>query len=105
MARRSPLNKLSATFVRTVTDPDKYSDGGQLYLQVQKSKSGNVSKSWLFRYERNGKPDWMGLGAMPGRLCDQVFDVAGALFADPPRPAGSSVGARFDGATCVGAIA
>lgn len=36
-------------------------DGSGLYLQV----SATGSKSWLFRYKRQGRQHWMGLGAYP----------------------------------------
>ena len=50
------LNRLSATFVRSVNVPDNYCDGGGLYLQV----SPTLTKSWLFRYKQR----WMGLGPL-----------------------------------------
>lgn len=53
-------NKLSATFVRTVTKRGHYPDGHNLWLQV--SKSG--TKSWLFRYTLEWKAKVMGLGAL-----------------------------------------
>ena len=36
-------NKLSASFVRSVRDEGRYSDGGNLYLQLS-----NRGKSWIF---------------------------------------------------------
>lgn len=54
---RITRNQLSAPFVRTITKPGKYPDGGNLYLQVKPSGS----KSWLFRYW-TGKDTAMGLG-------------------------------------------
>ena len=33
-----------------------------LYLQVEASPHGGVTKSWLFRYMRDGRPRWHGLG-------------------------------------------
>ena len=57
MAR--PIKKLSAVKVRQEKTPGYYSDGGGLYLQV----GPTGSKSWLFRYTKNKKPEWLGLGA------------------------------------------
>jgi integrase len=51
-------NKLSATFVRSVRREGRYSDGGNLYLQVT-----NGGKSWVFQYQRNGRQRDMGLGS------------------------------------------
>jgi hypothetical protein len=39
-------NKLSASFVRSVRREGRYSDGGNLYLQV-----ANGGKSWVFQYQ------------------------------------------------------
>ena len=40
--------------------PGRYHDGDGLYLQVRAE-----SKSWLYRYKRNGKTCWKGLGTYP----------------------------------------
>jgi integrase len=50
---------LTAAAVTRKTRPGKYSDGGNLWLQV--SKWG--TKSWIFRYSRHGQGRWHGLGA------------------------------------------
>jgi integrase len=50
-------NKLSASFVRSVRREGRYSDGGNLYLQVS-----NGGKSWVFLYQRHGRERAMGLG-------------------------------------------
>jgi hypothetical protein len=51
-------NKLSASFVRSVRREGRYSDGGNLYLQV-----ANGGKSWVFQYQRHGRQRDMGLGS------------------------------------------
>ena len=51
-------NKLSASFVRSVRGEGRYSDGGNLYLQV-----ANGGKSWVFQYQRYGRQHDMGLGS------------------------------------------
>lgn len=58
------LNKLTDVTVRkTDLRPGRYSDGGNLYLNV----SRNRTKSWVFMYSRNKqRRREMGLGAYPG---------------------------------------
>ena len=63
-------NRLSPAFVSSVTEPGTYPDGLGLYLQVTvgETRDGpSVSKSWLFRYSRNGKAHWLGLGPLRAR--------------------------------------
>jgi integrase len=54
------IQKLAALFVGRVKEPGMYADGGGLYLQV--SSSG--AKSWIFRFEINGRERAMGLGSL-----------------------------------------
>jgi integrase len=51
---------LNARQVATLKVPGRYGDGQGLCLQITK---GGV-KSWLLRYERNGRERWMGLGPL-----------------------------------------
>jgi integrase len=51
-------NKLSASFVRNIDRDGRYSDGGNLYLQI-----ANGGKSWIFQYQRHGCRRDMGLGS------------------------------------------
>ncbi|WP_152047822.1 tyrosine-type recombinase/integrase, partial [Aureimonas psammosilenae] len=51
-------SKLSALAVSKMTKPGVYADGNGLYLQV----AAGGSKSWLFRFMRDGKARKMGLG-------------------------------------------
>jgi integrase len=53
-------NKLTARAIATKTKKGRYGDGGGLFLQVYKWGT----KSWLFRYERNGRERAMGLGPL-----------------------------------------
>jgi len=39
-------------------------DGGNLDLEVTVGKSGDISKSWLFRYQLDGSRHWIGLGPL-----------------------------------------
>lgn len=52
------MSKLTAKKVEAITKPGRYSDGGGLYIEVDKSSG----KRWLFRYQLNGKRTAHGLG-------------------------------------------
>ena len=41
-----------------------HADGGGLYLQVTKTVSGQLNKSWLYRYAVRGRERQMGLGSL-----------------------------------------
>jgi integrase len=41
-----------------------HADGGGLYLQVTKTASGRINKSWLYRYAVAGRERQMGLGCL-----------------------------------------
>lgn len=51
--------KLKALEVERETKSGKYADGGGLYLIV----AGPTSKNWAFRYWKDGKERWHGLGS------------------------------------------
>jgi len=54
------IEKLTADKVRRACRPGRLGDGGGLYLQI--TPSGN--KSWIFRYGRQGREHYMGLGPL-----------------------------------------
>lgn len=56
------INRLSDRAVRAKKNKGMYADGGGLYLQV----SAVGSKSWIFRFKRDGRARDMGLGGWPG---------------------------------------
>jgi len=62
MANRTS-NQLSAKFVETTKKLGNHLDGDGLYLQVQEGSRG-ISKSWIFRYQRNKRVREMGFGAL-----------------------------------------
>jgi hypothetical protein len=62
------VNKLSALAVARAARPGYYGDGDGLLLQV----SASGTKSWIFRYKRNGRHKEMGLGSL------RLVDLAGA---------------------------
>src|SRR5215212_8286219 len=53
------MTKLTAASVKHAK-PGRYGDGKGLYLQVKDTGA----RSWLLRYERNGRERWMGLGGV-----------------------------------------
>lgn len=65
-------NKLTALKVTRLTKPGRYSDGGNLYLQVSKANG----KSWLFRVERQAITRWMGLGSARTVSLEQARELA-----------------------------
>src|SRR5437879_4322378 len=53
------INRLSAARVVSELAPGLYGDGGGLWLRV-----AGGSKSWVFRFKRNGRERRMGLGPL-----------------------------------------
>lgn len=71
---------MTALFVRHIHRPGRYSDGGNLYLQVRsrnrKGPKFAVTKSWIFRYVRQGRQTWMGLGPYPDVSLAEARELA-----------------------------
>jgi len=61
-------SRLTALKVARLSKPGRYGDGAGLYLRVAEYPLTNGkqarSKNWIFRYERDGRERWMGLGAL-----------------------------------------
>ena len=55
----SHMSKLTALEVEKQQSPGRYADGNGLYLEVTKAGT----KTWLFRYQLNGKRTQLGLGS------------------------------------------
>lgn len=51
---------LTVKQVAKLTEPGRYFDGNGLVLQIV----SETNRSWLFRYQRNGKERWLGLGPL-----------------------------------------
>lgn len=51
--------RLTALKVKTLNSPGRYPDGHGLYLQVRSPGC----RSWLFRFQKDGRGHWMGLGS------------------------------------------
>jgi len=52
--------------------PGRHGDGAGLYLQVTQSGT----RSWLLRYQLNGRPHWMGLGSAATLTVEQARERA-----------------------------
>jgi integrase len=50
--------------VEAIRAPGRWRVSKNLYLQVEASPAVGVTKSWLFRYMRYGRPRWHGLGSV-----------------------------------------
>jgi len=63
------VHRLTPARIMEATKPGRYADGAGLYLQT----SHGGGKSWLLRYQLNGKASWMGLGPVDvGKLADSL---------------------------------
>jgi hypothetical protein len=60
--------KLSAVKVARIKKPGRYGDGNGLYLRIAEYPDRNGkplrSRNWVFRFERDGRERWMGLGPL-----------------------------------------
>jgi integrase len=66
------IHRLSALVARNLKKPGRYADGGNLYLQV----STGGAKSWLFRYDIDGRSREMGLGPLHAIDLDAARSLA-----------------------------
>ena len=57
------INRLSQLEINNA-EAGMHADGGGLYLQVTKTATGQLNKSWLFRYSVSGRERQMGLGSL-----------------------------------------
>jgi hypothetical protein len=90
---------LTQTFIDRVSEPGRYHDRDNLYLQVR----SKTNKSWLFRYNRRlpglkqPKERYMGLGASKDWTLEEARDrarKARQLLADGIDPIDSKLAAR-----------
>ena len=81
--------RLTDCFVRGVTAPGRYGDGGRgsfgLSLLVKESKSVGLIKNWQRRFSKDGKYTSQGLGVYPAVTLDQARALA-AYFALEGKP-------------------
>lgn len=64
--------KISSAKLRTLTKPGRYGDGAGLWLQVRDARH----RSWLFRFTREGRGHWMGLGPVEDVTLAEARDRA-----------------------------
>ena len=78
MRTRSKI--LTAAFVKRITTPGRYGDGGRgshgLYLRVWTRPSGRTGKAWCQRLRIAGKPTSLGLGPYPVVLLSEAREKA-----------------------------
>jgi integrase len=65
------IEKLTTKQIKNAA-PGYHADGGGLYLQKREGGPG----SWVFRYDRNGKEKWIGLGSLDTITADEARDQA-----------------------------
>lgn len=66
------LNKLTPLKIKSLSERGFYADGGGLYLQV----APGGSKSWVFRFKKDGRARDMGLGSISTMDLKEVREVA-----------------------------
>jgi integrase len=72
------LHRLSPLKVKTAS-PGRYCDGAGLYLHVSLNpKTGQLRKSWIFRFESNGRERMMGLGSVNDVTLQEARERAAA---------------------------
>lgn len=69
------IHRLSDRQCAAIKRPGLYSDGAGLYVQVAKVKRG-LSRSWIFRFSRDGKTRKMGLGPLHDITLAEARDAA-----------------------------
>jgi integrase len=65
------IEKLTTKQIKNAA-PGYHADGGGLYLQKREGGPG----SWVFRYERNGKEKWIGLGSLDTITANEAREQA-----------------------------
>jgi integrase len=73
------VGRLTAAQVRNAKHEVLLCDGGNLHLQVTVGKEGHARKSWVFRYELDGRRHEMGLGGLNTRSLKSARDEAKRL--------------------------
>jgi integrase len=85
MARVKPLSARQAANAKPPKgkDRDTIPDGNRLYLQVSNARNGDVTRSWLFKYQLDGKRHEMGLGSTESvslkRARERASELGGLL--------------------------
>jgi integrase len=61
----SGVHFLTDQTIRKSNPPAMLRDGGNLFVQIKAGQKGRASRSFIFRYQRDGRDRHMGLGAYP----------------------------------------
>jgi integrase len=88
MAGKRTLNRLSDKAIKSLTNPGRYADGGNLYIAVRPGGS----RQWVFFYRSRGKLTEMSFGAYPGvtlARARQLANAARTQVADAVDPLGA----------------
>jgi integrase len=80
----SAKRSLTAAQVAAIQEDCLVCVAPSLYLQV---RNGQGTRSWLFRYSRNGKNKWMGLGSVEEKPFTEARDEAAMLRVEVRRGA------------------
>src|SRR3954451_22666508 len=72
----SVRRSLTAAQVAAIKDDGVHGVAPSLYMQV---RAGQGTRSWLFRYSRNGTNQWMGLGSVEDKPFTEARDEAAML--------------------------
>jgi integrase len=78
------IHRLTARKIASAQPPaDRQSimlgDGGNLLLQVSRGKDGEIRRSWIFRYERDGVRHDLGLGSLNTLMLPEARERARSL--------------------------
>ena len=78
------VGRLSAAVVRTAKPArhrrvELLADGGNLYLQLSRGTGSAVNRSWIFRYQHDGRQHDIGLGPTHTRTLGEAREKARAL--------------------------
>ncbi len=68
------MGKLTATGVRALVKPGRYTDGGGLHLHVRSPEQ----RAWVLRFMRAGRSRDMGLGPFPDVSLAEAREAAAA---------------------------
>ena len=89
-------NKLTARAVAALSKPGRYSDGGGLYLRIDRRPDG-LRCSWVFRFQWRGATKEMGLGSYSQiSLAEarKARDIAASAAREGQDPIATRAGAR-----------
>src|SRR5262249_26946096 len=88
------MKKLTALQVARIKKPGRYAVGDGAYLQI----TGERGRSWIFRYERDGRAHHVGLGSCEyitlAEACGKAHEMRRRLILDGIDPLAAKHGAK-----------